>query len=348
MSKKVIVTGATGQIGSYMIDYLVENTDHQILCGVRRTSQFINSHIKQHENNKRVKVVHFDLCDVHSITALIKNEKPDYFINLGAQTFVADSWSSPSLHFQTNAESLIHILESVRNHVPNCRVYSSGSSEQFGNVEYSPQDINHPFKPRSPYGASKAAAHNIAKVWRESYGLYVVQGVLFNNESPRRQEYFVTRKISKGVARINEELLYKKPKPLELGNLDAKRDWSDSEDFVKGIWLMLNQERGEEKDYVLASGETHSIRDFVEQAFKVADLEGRWEGEGVNEKYICKFGNSEFEAVLINPDFYRPAEVELLLGDSTPARKELGWEPKTSFNKLVEKMVVNDLKQYNE
>ena len=254
----------------------------------------------------------------------------------------------PVNHMETNFMAVLYQLEAIKKHAPQCRYYNAGSSEQFGNVDYSPQDIKHPFKPRSPYGVSKCAAHHLLKVYRESYNLYAVQGILFNHEGIRRGEEFVTRKITKEVARINEELLYKKPKPLELGNLDAKRDWSDSEDFVKGIWLMLNQERGQEKDYVLASGETHSIRDFVEQAFKVADLEGRWEGEGVNEKYICKFDKSEFEAVLINPDFYRPAEVELLLGDSTPARKELGWEPKTSFNKLVEKMVINDLKQYNE
>jgi GDPmannose 4,6-dehydratase len=346
--KKVLITGFTGQDGYLMASYLLRNTDNVIVCGIRRV---VRGEIDDPENllsNDRIKLIDLDITDQINVERVIEEECPDYFINLGANSFVGNSWSMPVNHMETNFMAVLYQLEAIKKHAPHCRYYNAGSSEQFGNVDYSPQDIKHPFKPRSPYGVSKCAAHHLLKVYRESYNLYAVQGILFNHEGIRRGEEFVTRKITKEVARINEELLYKKPKPLELGNLDAKRDWSDSEDFVKGIWLMLNQERGEEKDYVLASGETHSIRDFVEQAFKVADLEGRWEGEGVNEKYICKFDKSEFEAVLINPDFYRPAEVELLLGDSTPARKELGWEPKTSFNKLVEKMVVNDLKQYNE
>jgi GDPmannose 4,6-dehydratase len=346
--KKVLITGFTGQDGYLMASYLLRNTDNVVVCGIRRV---VRGEIDDPENllsNDRIKLIDLDITDQINVERVIEEECPDYFINLGANSFVGNSWSMPVNHMETNFMAVLYQLEAIKKHAPHCRYYNAGSSEQFGNVDYSPQDIKHPFKPRSPYGVSKCAAHHLLKVYRESYNLYAVQGILFNHEGIRRGEEFVTRKITKEVARINEELLYKKPKPLELGNLDAKRDWSDSEDFVKGIWLMLNQERGEEKDYVLASGETHSIRDFVEQAFKVADLEGRWEGEGVNEKYICKFDKSEFEAVLINPDFYRPAEVELLLGDSTPARKELGWEPKTSFNKLVEKMVINDLKQYNE
>lgn len=346
--KKVLITGFTGQDGYLMASYLLRNTDNVVVCGIRRV---VRGEIDDPENllsNDRIKLIDLDITDQINVERVIEEECPDYFINLGANSFVGNSWSMPVNHMETNFMAVLYQLEAIKKHAPHCRYYNAGSSEQFGNVDYSPQDIKHPFKPRSPYGVSKCAAHHLLKVYRESYNLYAVQGVLFNHEGIRRGEEFVTRKITKEVARINEQLLYKKPKPLELGNLDAKRDWSDSEDFVKGIWLMLNQERGEEKDYVLASGETHSIRDFVEQAFKVADLEGRWEGEGVNEKYICKFDKSEFEAVLINPDFYRPAEVELLLGDSTPARKELGWEPKTSFNKLVEKMVINDLKQYNE
>lgn len=346
--KKVLITGFTGQDGYLMASYLLRNTDNVVVCGIRRV---VRGEIDDPENllsNDRIKLIDLDITDQINVERVIEEECPDYFINLGANSFVGNSWSMPVNHMETNFMAVLYQLEAIKKHAPHCRYYNAGSSEQFGNVDYSPQDIKHPFKPRSPYGVSKCAAHHLLKVYRESYNLYAVQGVLFNHEGIRRGEEFVTRKITKEVARINEELLYKKPKPLELGNLDAKRDWSDSEDFVKGIWLMLNQERGQEKDYVLASGETHSIREFVEQAFKVADLEGRWEGEGVNEKYICKFDKSEFEAVLINPDFYRPAEVELLLGDSTPARKELGWEPKTSFNKLVEKMVINDLKQYNE
>jgi GDPmannose 4,6-dehydratase len=228
-TKKIIVTGSTGQLGSFMIDYLLENTQHTVIAAIRRTSQIIDSHIRKHEKNNRFRIAHFDLIDAHSINTLIKNEQPDYFINFGAQTFVHDSWSNPISHFETNAISMIHILEAVRNFCKKCKVYSSGSSEQFGDVIYAPQNMSHPFRPRSPYGAAKAACHNIVKVWRESYGLYVVQGILFNNESCRRQEYFVTRKISKGVARILQALKSRNSfDPIELGNLDAKRDWSDS------------------------------------------------------------------------------------------------------------------------
>lgn len=347
-TKKIIITGSTGQLGSFMIDYLLKNTEHNVIAAIRRTSQIIDAHIRKHEKNERFRIVHFDLIDVHSIDALIKNEQPDYFINFGAQTFVHDSWSNPISHFKTNAISMIHILEAVRNFCKKCRVYSSGSSEQFGDVICSPQDINHPFRPRSPYGASKAACHNIVKVWRESYGLYVVQGILFNNESCRRQEYFVTRKITKGVARIYHAIKNGKSfEPIELGNLDAKRDWSDSEDFVDGVWKMLNQKTP--KDYVLSSNETHSIREFIEIAFNEAGIDGVWHGSNINEEYSVStkyaIANDPISSILvkINEKFYRPAEVDLLMGDSTPARKELGWSPNVDFKTLVKKMVAHDI-----
>lgn len=340
-NKKVIVTGVSGQLGSYMVDFLLKETDFEVIGAVRRTSQLISSNFSYNLKNPKFRIIHFDLCDPHSITSTIKNEKPDYFINFGAQTFVADSWDSPRNHFQTNALAVIDILEAIRQFAPNCRFYSSGSSEQFGNVAYSPQDEKHPFRPRSPYGASKCAAHQAVKVWRESYNLYAIQGILFNNESPRRQEYFVTRKITKAVARIKQELEQGSDiTPLELGNLCARRDWSDAEDFVGGVWKMLNQK--EPKEYVLASGETHTIREFVELAFEHVGFyrnECKWEGEGLDEQYV--FG--EKTLVKINKDFYRPAEVELLLGNPTQAREELGWEPKTSFCELVKKMVGHDL-----
>lgn len=371
MSKKVIVTGATGQIGSYMVEYLLENTENIIICAIRRTSQAILSNLKGVINNPRVKMVNMDLCDPHSIDHVIQTERPDYFLNFAASTFVSDSWQNPTLHFQQNTIGLIHIFESIRKHVPLCRVYSSGSSEQWGDVKYSPQDENHPMSPRSPYGCSKCAASHITKVWRESYGLYAIHGILLNNESERRQEYFVTRKITKNVARILKSIQAgEKFEPLKLGNINAKRDWSHSRDFVDGIWRMMNQEACRKdlmhffiarevktssfwadklKEYVLSSNETHSIREFVEKSFAIAGVEGAWVGEDLEEKfvvanYLNEVADIKSQVLMeVDPQFFRPAEVLLLHGDSTKAREELGWEPKVSFDELVKKMTLHDI-----
>lgn len=351
MIKKIIVTGATGQDGSYMIEYLLNKTEHKIVAAVRRTSQFINSNLKNVIDNSRVSVVYFDLIDPHSIETLIKNEQPDYFINFGAQTFVADSWNMPFLHFQTNAISTLHILEAIRKHCPQCKLYLSGSSEEVGDVDYSPQDEKHPLKPRSPYAASKATGRLLAKVYRESYNIFVVQGILFNHESERRQDYFVTRKITKGVARIYHAIKNNQPfSPIELGNIDARRDWSHAEDFVDGVWKMINANKP--KDYVLSSNETHTIREFINKAFETAGFYGAWHGNGTNEEFsVANYLAEEHDIhssvlIKINPKFYRPAEVELLLGDSTLARQELGWKPKISFDNLVERMVKYDIDNF--
>lgn len=370
--KKVIVTGATGQDGSYMIEYLLKNTDNTVIAAVRRTSQAILSNLKDVIGNPRLKLVTTDLNDVHSVTSLIRDEKPDYFVNFGASAFVPDSWNSPAQVMQTNSVALIHILEAIRQFAPQCRTYSAGSSEQWGNVLYSPQDEKHPPRPRSIYGVSKVAAGMICKVYRESYGLYVVHGILLNHESERRQDYYVSRKVTKGVARIakaiNEGKLFE---PIELGNLDAKRDWSHAEDFVDGVWRMMNQVEFNCRhlraqgilidyepnpplnEYVLASGETHSIRELVEKAFASAGIRGLWAGEpGPDETYVylppvslerLSQGMGVPPLVRINPVFYRPADVELLLGDSTAARTELGWSPQVSFDDLVKRMVKSDL-----
>ena len=350
-NKKVIISGANGQDGAYMIRFLLKNTECDILAAVRRTSQPILGNIKDSLNNPRVKLVHLDLNDVHSITTLIKNEQPDFFINLGASTFVPDSWNQPALVMQTNAISLIHILEAVREFIPTCRVYSAGSSEQWGDVLNSPQDETTPMRPRSIYGVSKCAASHICKVYRESYGLYVVHGILLNHESELRQSCFVTRKITQGVARICHAIKNKTPfKPIELGNLDAQRDWSHSEDFVYGIWLMMNQ--NEPKDYVLSSDETHSVREFVELAFKesgIGQLCCWYKGaKPENEIYGFTYFDSDGEpvvmpVVIINSKFYRPAEVQLLHGCSQKIRQELGWQPKVSFQELVRRMVRHDI-----
>jgi GDPmannose 4,6-dehydratase len=342
--KSVIVTGVTGQDGSHMVDYLLANTDYEVFGCVRRLSVYNHKNLS-HINNNRFHLINFDLTDCYSISRIIEKLKPDYFINLAAQSFVGSSWDFAQQTWETNATSVLNILESIRLYHPTCKFYQAGSSEEFGDVVTVPQDENHPLRPRSPYGASKAAARQILKVWKESYGLYAVQGWLFNHEGTRRGVEFVTRKITTNVARIQKAINNNKLfDALELGNIDAKRDWSDAEDFIEGIWLMLNQK--EPKDYVLSSNESHTIREFVELAFSAAGINGYWEGSGLEEKYI----DSQTKNILvnINAHFYRPAEVDLLLGDSTKAREELGWKPKTSFKELVDKMVRHDILEHGQ
>ncbi len=348
---KIIITGILGQDGANMCEYLLKNTDAQIYGMMRRTSNpnFINCN--KFINNNRFKFIYGDLTDSISIDNTIIEIQPDYFINFAAQSFVGCSWEIPLQTFEVNATGVARCLEAIRRFQPKCRFYSAGSSEEFGDVQYSPQDILHPVRPRSPYGASKAAARHLVKVYRESYNLYAVHGILFNHEGTKRGEEFVTRKITKGVARIIHGIRNKKSfAPIELGNLDAKRDWSDSEDFVDGVWKMLNQQKP--KDYVLSSNETHTIREFINKAFAVVNIDGVWHGNGTNEELsLPNYMMEEHEIcssvlVKINPKFYRPAEVELLLGDSTPAREELGWKPKISFDNLVERMVKYDIDNF--
>jgi GDPmannose 4,6-dehydratase len=348
---KVIITGILGQDGANMVEYLLNNTDAKIYGMIRRTSNpnFINC--KSFLKNNRFQLVYGDLSDSVSLDNLVRDIQPQYFINFAAQSFVGCSWDIPLQTFDANATGVARCLEAIRRFQPNCRFYSAGSSEEFGDVLYSPQDIFHPVRPRSPYGASKSSARHLVKVYRESYNLYAVHGILFNHEGTKRGEEFVTRKISKGIARIFHALNNQKTfEPIELGNLDAKRDWSDSEDFVDGVWKMLNQEKP--KDYVLSSNETHSIREFIEKGFATANIFGVWNGNGTEEQFSittkCAITNNAQSSVLvkINPKFYRPAEVDLLWGDSTPARKELGWNPKISFDKLVSRMVNYDIDNF--
>ena len=337
--KSIIVTGVTGQDGSHMVDYLLANTDYEIFGCVRRLSVYNHKNIS-HINNERFHLINFDLIDSHSISRIIEKIKPDYFINLAAQSFVGSSWDFAHQTWETNSTSTLHILEAIRLYHPTCRFYQAGSSEEFGDVSYVPQDEKHPLRPRSPYGASKAASRQLVKVWRESYNLYAIQGWLFNHEGTRRGEEFVTRKITKAVSRIKKALDNDQQfDPLQLGNIDAQRDWSDAEDFVGGIWLMLNQQ--EPKEYVLSSNETHTIREFVELAFEAAGIQGYWVGSGLNEMFLQK--ETERVLMVINEKFYRLAEVELLLGDSSKARADLNWQPQTSFKELVQKMTIYDI-----
>jgi len=340
--KKALITGVTGQDGSHMADYLLENTDIDIIAGVRRLSVKNHENIKHLKDNSRFRLIDLDITDQSNVDRVISEEKPDYFINFAANSFVGVSWDMPENHMNTNCMAVLYQLEAIRKHCPECRYYNAGSSEEFGDVVTAPQDETHPLRPRSPYGASKAAARHLVKVWRDSYDLYAVQGWLFNHEGTRRGEEFLTRKVTKGVADIFwKNSIGDSFKPIELGNLEAKRDWSDAEDFVAGIWLMLNQEKP--KEYVLASGETYTIREFVESAFGFAGFnpdECYWEGEGSHSKYY----HCDKLLVKINPKYYRPAEVNLLLGDPSRAEQEMGWERKTDFYGLVKKMVDNDIK----
>lgn len=342
MSKKVLITGVTGQDGSHMADYLLENTDNIIVGGIRRLSVKNHKNIEHLIGNERFKLIDLDVTDPTNVDRVIREEQPDYFINFAANSFVGNSWDMPVNHMNTNCMAVLYQLEAIRKHCPYCRYYNAGSSEEWGNVDYSPQDEKHPLKARSPYGVSKVAARQLVKVWRESYKLYAIQGWLLNHEGVRRGEEFVTRKITKGVAKIFHQARLGEPiTPIQLGNLDAKRDWSDAEDFVEGVWLMLNNKSP--KEYVLSSNETHSIREFVELAFAYAGFgreQCQWTGEGNEEIYI----HSEQPLVEINSKYYRPAEVSLLHGDSNLARQELGWKPKSSFQDLVRKMVEKDLK----
>jgi GDPmannose 4,6-dehydratase len=348
--KKVLITGVLGQDGANMVELLLSQGEPIEIYGMMRRSanpNFVNT--VNFENHPNFKFVYGDLSDDVSIDMLVKDIQPDYFINFAANSFVGCSWDMPLQVMDTNAIGVLRCLEAIRKFKIDCRFYSAGSSEEWGDVDYAPQDIKHPIKPRSPYGASKAAARHLVKVYRESHGIYAVHGILFNHEGTKRGKEFVTRKITKGVARIKGEVdahmesgYQSSVRALELGNLDAKRDWSDSEDFVEGVWLMLNQDAP--KDYILSSNETHSIREFIELAFEAAGFQDtEWRGGDLEEEYGFTVGGSWITLVKINPKFFRPAEVDLLLGDSNPIREELGWSPKVSFDKLVQKMVEFDL-----
>jgi len=359
--KTVIVTGITGQLGSHFVDFLLDK-GFKVIGAVRRLSVPNCQNISEIDS-ENFKIEPMDLGDSHSIESLVIKYKPDYFINCAANSFVGSSWDYPEQHFEFNTLGVLRQLESLRKHSPNTRYLNMGSSEQFGDVVYSPQNEEHPNRARSPYGASKIASHQIVKVYRESYNLYAIQCICYNFESKKRGIEFVSQKIAQGVAKISQAIKNKKVFiPIELGNLNAKRDWNHAEDTMDGIWRMVNQEEFREdlqhhhttrdvknsaywskhlKEYVLASGKTHSVREFVEKAFKVAGISGSWQlgFAKEDETFESKYGT----LIKINPKFYRPAEVDLLCGDSSLARKELLWEPQYNFDDLVKEMVENAL-----
>lgn len=340
MTKRVLITGVTGQDGSNMIDYLLRETDYEIYGTVRHLSVKNHDNIKHLEGNTRFHIVNMDLADQISINSVFTSVIPDYCINFAAQSFVKESWISPFQTFDINAMGVLRLLEALRATCPKCRFYSAGSSEEFGDVVYTPQDMNHPLRPRSPYGASKCSARHIVKVYRDSYKLYAIHATLYNHESIRRGVEFVTRKITIGIARIKHELENDlEVTPLEMGNINAIRDWSDSEDFIRAIWLMLQQD--EPREYLISSDEAHSVKEFIELACEYAEINDlHWHGDELDTKLYS--GNTVI--VSINPEYYRPAEIDSLLGNSTESREILEWEPRTLFKDLVKKMILNDIK----
>lgn len=330
--KRALITGITGQDGSYLAELLLEK-GYEVYGIVRRKSvvDYGNvTHLKE-----KIYFIYADMTDPISLIRAMNLSKADEVYNLAAQSFVATSWEQPLATAEIDAIGVTNLLEAVRIVKPEARFYQASTSEMFGLVQELPQTENTPFYPRSPYGVAKLYGHWITKNYRESYQLFACSGILFNHESERRGKEFVTRKITNSVARIRYGLQDK----IELGNLDSKRDWGHSKDYVRAMWLMLQQEVPE--DYVIATKETRTVREFVETAFAQAGIKIEWKGTGIEEVGIDKAtGNT---IVKINPEFFRPAEVDILLGNPAKAEKKLGWERKISFEELVKRMVDHDM-----
>jgi GDPmannose 4,6-dehydratase len=321
-SKKALITGITGQDGSYLAEFLIKK-GYMVYGIIRRSSSFNTQRINHlyqdpHEKDRKLNLVYGDLNDASSLNLLIKNIRPDEIYNLGAQSHVKVSFEVPEYTAEVTGLGTIRLLEAIRDTGVKTKFYQASSSEMYGNVCQTPQNEITPFYPRSPYGAAKVYAYWMTVNYREAYNMFACNGILFNHESPRRGETFVTRKITLGVARIKLGL----QKKLYLGNLDAKRDWGFAGDYVEAMWLILQQPKAD--DYVIATGETHSVREFLREAFDYAKLD--W------KKYV-----------VIDKRYLRPTEVDLLLGDSSKARRVLKWRPKINFKQLVRMMVDSDM-----
>lgn len=335
--KNALITGITGQDGSYLAELLLEK-GYKVYGIIRRKSK-LDFNNAEHLKDK-VNFIFADMTDLSSLVMAMKISQADEVYNLAAQSFVGTSWESPISTAEIDALGVTNILEAIRIVKPEARFYQASTSEMFGLVQEVPQKETTPFYPRSPYGVAKLYGHWITKNYRESYGMFACSGILFNHESERRGAEFVTRKITKAVANIK----YGLQDTLELGNLDSKRDWGHSKDYVRAMWLMLQQDKPD--DYVISTGDTHPVREFVELAFKAADMDIEWHGKGVDEYATLK--GTDKVVVKVNPEFYRPAEVDLLLGDCSKAEKVLGWKREISYEELVKRMVENDLKLVKE
>lgn len=339
MNKKALITGVTGQDGSYLAELLLEK-DYEVYGMIRRSSIDFRERIAHLEGTKNFHLVYGDLSDSLSLIKVISEIKPDEIYNLAAQSHVQVSFDVPEYTADVDAIGILRILEATRivGIEKSCRIYQASTSELFGKVEQIPQNELTPFHPYSPYGIAKQYAHWTIREYREAYGMYCCSGILFNHESERRGETFVTRKITLAAARIAEG----KQEKLLLGNLDSLRDWGYAKDYVECMWLMLQQEKSE--DYVIATGEQHTVREFTTLAFHYAGIELEWFDEGIDEKGIDK--NTNKVIVEVSPDFYRPTDVINLLGDPSKAKTKLNWNPnKTSFEELVKLMVEADIKK---
>lgn len=339
--KKALITGVTGQDGAYLAELLLEK-GYEVHGVKRRSSMFNTSRIDhlyqdQHEDDVRFFLHYGDLTDSTNLIRLVQETMPDEIYNLAAQSHVKVSFETPEYTANSDALGTLRLLEAIRilGLEKKTRFYQASTSELYGLVQEVPQKEDTPFYPRSPYGVAKLYAYWITKNYREAYNMYACNGILFNHESPLRGETFVTRKITRAVAKIHLGL----QKKIYLGNLDAKRDWGHARDYVKGMWAMLQQEVAD--DFVLATGETHSIRTFVDMAFNHVGIDVEWKGEGVDEKGINKANGDVL--VEVDPRYFRPTEVELLVGDPSKAHKELGWKHEIGLAELVTEMVAEDI-----
>lgn len=333
MAKTALITGVTGQDGSYLAKLLLEK-GYNVLGAARRSASVNLWRLDFHGIRDKVKLIPLELLEASNIAKVINDHKPDEFFNLAAQSFVAASFEMPLYTADADGMAVLRILEAIRQYSPETRFYQASTSEMFGKVQEVPQTETTPFYPRSPYGVAKQYGHWITVNYRESYGMHASSGILFNHESPLRGLEFVTRKITAGLANVK----HGHQSHIELGNMDAKRDWGFAGDFVEGMWRMLQQPEG--NDYVLATNETHTVRKFVELAGAALGMNIEWNGTEVNEVGTdTKTGNA---VVKINPAFYRPAEVELLIGDPKKAQDALGWKRQMSFEGLVEAMAQAD------
>ena len=330
--KNALITGITGQDGSYLAELLLEKGYN--VYGIMRRKSVVDygnvDHIKE-----KIHFIYADMTDPVSLITAMKISQADEVYNLAAQSFVATSWEQPLATADIDALGVTNMLEAIRIVKPSAHFYQASTSEMFGLVQEIPQSEKTPFYPRSPYGVAKLYGHWITKNYRESYNLFACSGILFNHESERRGKEFVTRKITDAVARIKHGI----QDCVELGNLDAKRDWGHSKDYVKAMWLMLQQDTPD--DYVIATNETRTVREFVDTAFKHVGIDIEWHGTGVDETGTDKATGKV--VVKVNPQFFRPAEVELLLGNPEKAETKLGWKREIPFSQLVEKMVKNDM-----
>lgn len=341
--KKALITGVTGQDGAYLSEFLL-NKGYEV-HGVKRRSSMFNTdridHLYQdpHEKDINFHLYYGDLTDSTNLIRIIQDVQPDEIYNLAAQSHVQVSFETPEYTANADAIGTLRLLEAIRilGLTGKTRFYQASTSELYGKVQEIPQSEKTPFYPRSPYAAAKLYSYWITVNYREAYDIFACNGILFNHESPLRGETFVTRKITRAIARINLGLQDK----IYLGNLNAKRDWGHARDYVEAMWLMLQQDKPD--DFVVATGETHSVREFVELAFKQIGVEIEWRGEGVDEKGLNKATGKVM--VEVDPKYFRPTEVELLLGDPRKAKEQLGWEARTSFEELVKEMVQSDLEE---